>query len=261
MIFLPASMGLIRPAGGASSGYSAAILADSPVLYWRGLGATTSPNLVPDSSGAGANGTFSTVTGVLVDQPSLLPNSDGKSVSLPAGAYVSFGSDVIATTTPTVSAWFSAASVTNFCPLFVVDALQDPESTQYRGLSVGVDAGGGSIFIRFGASGSPSSATRRDYRATLSSAIVADQPYRIVVKVVSGTTAPRVWVGNTELAVSYLSGTATLDLGSTPSAQFFGRMSAAIATPTTVRFQEYAIFNSALDDTRISAHWTAAGGG
>jgi hypothetical protein len=224
---------LVTTSGGGGGGntYTAAVLADSPVAYYRlgDAGATA-----PDQMG-GPNGAYSGATAqaanLLPTQAGASTNFTGGQVNVPDSPASRLGAGAFS-----IEAWI------NF-PAFVAwMALIDEASRAYTLLFTGDSA---HWFV--GAGGSASSGPN------VGATLAAGQTYHVVVTVDAGNNF-----------VSYINGTPASSTlgghGATNSSTGFviGGNPSGGGGPFSGRIQELALYNTVLSAARVAAHYAAA---
>lgn len=215
--------------------YSAEVLADSPLLYWR-LG-DASGTTATDSSGNGRHGTYGGsptlgTTGLLTGDSDTAVSFDGVD---DAATYS--GTILTTASTVTVEAWAKAAAVANQDTLLEVSGT----NVSVRWL-IGPTAAQTFAIVNPAGSG----------QATIAlPAVISDGVRHHLVITYSDTTdTASVYVDGSLVATGSISGTVTL------SEVSLGRR-VDTTDPSVVTIDEFAIYRTALSSTRVAAHYTA----
>jgi hypothetical protein len=227
-------------AAGYLGGYSAEVLSDSPSIYLK-LDEVSGTNYA-DSSGNGVNGTgHNTITqgeaGVFSGSSSAIKFTTADS------AYIDFGSDPLTGGSLTFELFFKVTNLTQMNALF----------------ARGMGAGDFSIYARVNTDGSlqwgivtTSGGSVQHDQTGPASAITAGVAYHAVFRWISGT--------GMGIALNGASGATALNFAHTglragADGLQVGRMVTPIYASATI--DEFAVYNHALADARIAAHYTA----
>lgn len=217
------------------TGYQTAVLADSPVRYWK----------LNETSGTTATDTQGNGNGTYVGPPTLgqAPAiGAGTSVAFAAGQYVTATGPLLALplTTWTIEAWVKKASITSGATIFMERTAANPGL-----IGVVIDASG-RLFINIrndaGAIDSLASSTVN----------VADGAFHHVAVKMSGTTI-------TFYADGAPSGTATRTnaTGAMTTSELRWAEDTAGNADWVGSLDELALYTTALSDARILAHFNA----
>lgn len=241
-IYLPHSGG-----GGGGTGYSAAVLADTPLAYYR-LGETSGTTMV-DSSGNGHNGVYD--AGVTVGATGLLAGDTDKALDLPGTGGVG------GRTNGTGATWMLSTAVTAECLIqldstptgdiaFVCRQQVADSDSNLKSWVLGYFAGLGFTFQVF----VNNSATN----SYVHFGTVATGTRYHLAGTYDGSTI-RLYINGTQVTSGALSGTLNAAAGTHLEVGMSGHSN---LYRLDGRIDEAAFYGSALSATRIAAHYAAA---
>lgn len=218
------------------------VIADSPIAYWTMDGAGTAEEISSNNLTLN-NGVLTGQTPILTSGDSLVfDGTDDYAVSSSLG---------LSALPVTIEKLININTLTNFYPIFATNG----NVSNYYGILVAMHTSG-YFFITLGDGTGTGPGNRKSFQ-TASSLYTSGTDYHVVARVNSFSSVD-VFINGTKYAASFASGTAsTISFSSGVGAFAYSLVGAT--QYSAIKFDDTAVYASALSDSRIAAHYEATG--